>query len=78
MFTADHTYSGHNWEKLTQHVQTSLPQKPKIFSQICIAFLQSTQHFGHLEKKDELDSLNILEVIDTEKCGYLNTQKALL
>ena len=32
---------------------------------------------GILKKKDELNSLNIWEVIDSEKCGYLNDRKLL-
>ena len=28
----------------------------------------------HVEKKDQLDSLNIWEVTDYEKCGYLNAE----
>ena len=31
----------------------------------------------HFEKKDQLDSLNILEVSDNENCGYLNARKLL-
>ena len=51
--------------------------KKKMFSEIFITFLQSTQKFGEFETKDQLRSLNILEVIDSEKCGYLNTWKFL-
>ena len=29
----------------------------------------------HFYKKDQLDRLNILEVIDSEKYGYLNARK---
>ena len=32
----------------------------------------------HFEKKDHLYSLNISEVTDSEKCGYLNARKILL
>ena len=31
----------------------------------------------HFEKKDQLFSLNISEVSDSEKCGYLNARKLL-
>ena len=31
----------------------------------------------HFETKDQLHSLNILQVIDSEKCGYLNARKLL-
>ena len=36
----------------------------------------STQNFAHFEKKDQLHSLNIWEVIESEKCGYLNARTA--
>ena len=31
----------------------------------------------HFENKDELHGLNLLEVTDSEKCGYLNARKVL-
>ena len=31
----------------------------------------------HFEKKDQLYKFNISEVIDSEKCGYLNARKLL-
>ena len=31
----------------------------------------------HFENKDQLYSLNILEVSDSEKCGYMNARKPL-
>ena len=34
--------------------------------------MQSTHNFMHFKKNDQLHSFNILEVIDSEKCGYLN------
>ena len=74
---ASHMYSCHSWEKFPQWVQTELCQKPKIHSQIFIAFLKSTGNFTHLEKKDQLDSLNLFKVIDSEKCAYLNAKKLL-
>ena len=52
-------------------------EKLRRFSSICIAFLESTQNFGYLEVKDQLHSLNILEVIDPEICGYSNARKLL-
>ena len=65
-------YSRHNIWKFPQEVKKSLSQKGKAFSRIFIAFFQSTQNFAHFEKEDQLDSLNIWEVIDSKKCGYLN------
>ena len=42
-----------------------------------MAFLKSAENFLHFEKKDQLYSLVILEVSDSEKCCYLNTRKIL-
>ena len=51
-----------------------LSQNWKTFSEIFMALLQSTQNFVHFEKKDQLHSVNILEIIDSEKYGYLNAR----
>ena len=32
---------------------------------------------SHFQKKDQIHSLNISEVIDSEKCGYFNARKLL-
>ena len=65
------------WKKYQQRVQIALSQKRKIFSGIFIAFSQSTQNYVHFEKKDQLYRFNIWEVINSEKCGYLNARKLL-
>ena len=54
-----------------------LSQKQPTFSGLFNAFLQSTKNFANFEKKDQLQSLNISEVIESEKCGYLNARKHL-
>ena len=77
MLTADHMYSPYSSLKFPQHVKTPLYQKRKIFFSIFIPFSQSTDNYEHFEKKDKLHSLNILEVINSEKCGCLNTLKLL-
>ena len=46
-------------------------------SEIFIVFLKSTWKFQHLEKKDQLDSLNSFEVIYFKKWTYLNAKKLL-
>ena len=76
--TCDHMYSRLNREIFAQLVRKQLSQKPKIFSGNFVAFLKSTSIFEHFEKKDELHSLNILEVLDTEECDFLNPRKLLL
>ena len=70
-FTADRMYSLHRWENLQQQLQLLLSQKGVTFSEIFIAFSESTQDFPHFEKKDHLHSLNISEVNDHDKYGFL-------
>ena len=72
--TADHMYSGNYWEKVPQQVQTLLSQQPKKFSRIFIGILDSRQNLEHFEKKDQLHSLNILEVIKPRKGGWFNAR----
>ena len=54
-----------------------LSEKGRIISAIFIAFLKSLWNFLYLEKKYQLHNLNISEVIDSEKCSYLNVKKQL-
>ena len=69
---ADDKYSGSNMQSLPQQFQTLLSQKQKIFSWFFIAFLKCAWNLEHFQKEDEYPSLNISEIIDAEKCGYLN------
>ena len=71
-------YSHFNSEIFKQIVPTQLSQKPKTFSEIFTAFFKSTKNFQQFRKQDELHSLNISEVIDTEVCGFSNAQNLLL
>ena len=59
-------------KKFPQQFQTPLSQKQKNFSGFFIAFLKYTWNLEHFQKKDEYPSLIISEIIDTERCGYLN------
>ena len=70
-------YSHHRWEKIRQQVQGLLSQKRRPFSLISIPFLKSTQNFAHFEKKHQLHSLKISEVIELHNCGYFNARKLL-
>ena len=63
---------------LTQQVQTPLSLKQKTFSAFFIAFLKSTWNGEYFQKKGESFSLNISEIIDSKKGGYLSAWKALL
>ena len=56
-------------------MQTSL--KLKTCSQFFIAFLKSTLNLEYFEKKNQSHSLSITEIINCEKGGYLNVQKAM-
>ena len=42
-----------------------------------MTFPESTQNFAHFENKHQLHSLNILEVVDPDKCAYYNARKLL-
>ena len=44
-----------------------LSEKPKIFGQFYIPFLQSTLNFEHFDKKMSLIGSSISEVIDSER-----------
>ena len=59
-------------QNLRQQFQTPPSQKQKIFSGFFIEFLKCAWNLEHFEKKDELSSLIISEIIDAERRGYLN------
>ena len=68
--TSYHICARNRWQ-----VQTVLSQKLRTFSAIFITFLESKQNFAHSENKDQLHSLNILEVIDSDKRGYFSARQ---
>ena len=70
--TADNKYSRSNVHNFAQKIQTVLSQKQKTFSGFFIAFLKCAWNLEYLEKKDEYPSLNISEIMDCERGGYLN------
>ena len=70
--TADNKYSRCNVHNFVQQVQTPLSLKQKTFSGFFIAFLECAWNLKHFEKKDEYPSLNISEMMDCERGGYLN------
>ena len=71
-WTADENYSGSNMQNIQQQFQTPLSHKQTTFSAFFIAFLKCAWNLEHFEKKDEYPSLMISDLIDDEKCGYLN------
>ena len=70
--TADDKYSRRNIQNLTQELQTAISQKQKTFSGTFITYLKSITNSEAFAKKVESASLNICEIIDAEKSGYLN------
>ena len=70
--TADDKYSSTNMKNLLQQFQTPLSLKQKTFCEFFIAFLKCAWKLEHFQKKDEYPSLIISEIIDAERCGYLN------
>ena len=59
-------------QNLQEQFQTQLSQKQKTFSGFFIAFLKCAWNWEHIQKKGEYPRLLISEIIDTERCGYLN------
>ena len=59
-------------QNFPQQFQTPLSQKQKTLSGFFIAFMKCGWDLEHFQKKDEYSSLIISEIIDAEKCGYLN------
>ena len=70
--TADDKYSGSNMKNLRQQFQMPLSHKQKTFSGFFIAFLKFAWNLEHFQQKDEYRSLIISDIIDAEKCAYLN------
>ena len=70
--TADDKYSSRNIQNLTQQLQTAIDQKQKAFYRIFITYLKSRRSSDVFAQKDESPSFSIYEIIDAEKCGYLN------
>ena len=70
--TADDKYSGSFMQNVPQQFQTPLSKNQKTFSRFFIAFRKCAWNLPHFQKKDEYPSLIIYEIIDAEKCDYLN------
>ena len=70
--TTDDKYSSRNIQNLTQQLQTTMSQKQKTFYRIFITYVKSRRSSDDFVKKDESTSLSIYDIIDAEKCGYLN------
>ena len=59
-------------QNFPQQIQTPISQKQKMFSGFFIAYLECASNFRTFQKKDELPSLVISEIVDSETVGYLN------
>ena len=80
MSTTKDEYTHHRRESLLLPLQMQLSKKQKTFCCLFVAVLESTLNFRHFQKKQktiELPCLNISEIIDFERCGYLNARKVL-
>ena len=65
-------------QNVPQQFQTPLSKNQKTFSRFFIAFRKCAWNLQHFQKKDEYPSLIIYEIIDAEKCDYLNVKKVFL
>ena len=70
--TAADKYSRSIMQNLRQLIQTPLSQKQKTFSGFFIELLKYALNFEPFLKKDESSRLIISEIIDSERCWYLN------
>ena len=59
-------------QNLPQQFQTPLSKNQKTFSGFFIGFPKCAWNLEHFQKNDEYPSLIISEIIDAERCGYLN------
>ena len=59
-------------QNFPEQLQTPISQKQKIFTGFSIAYLECASNLEHFEKKDEIPSLVISEIVDSETVGYLN------
>ena len=70
--TTDEKYSRRYIQIFWQQLQTPLSQKGKPFSPFLIAFLKCAWNFEYSEKKEEYRSVNITEIIASERFVYLS------
>ena len=70
--TATCEYSHSNRENLPLPIQIKLSEIPEIFYGILFAFLVSTGNFQCSESKNKPQKSSVSEVLDSERCAYLN------
>ena len=76
--TAEYKNSRRDMQTFAQQVLTPLSLKQKTFSGFFIAFVKSTWHGEHFQKKTESSSLSISEIIDSKRGCYLSAWEVLL
>ena len=72
MLTGNYEHSRSNRENLPWPIQIKLSKKPSTFSSIFFPFLVFAWNIKCSEKKNEQHRSSISEVIDSERCVYLN------
>ena len=70
--TPDDEYSRRYMQIFWQQFQTALSQKGMAFFRLFNAFLKCAWNLEHSEKKEEYHSLNIIEIIASERDVYLS------
>ena len=70
--TANYKYSPTNRENLPLQIQIKLSKQPKPFSLYFFLIFGIHIKLQMFRKKNELNRSNISEVIDSERCAYLN------
>ena len=69
ILTANDKYPFLDCVSLWSQIQMQLSQKPTIFSDFFIRFLESTSNFKLFEKKDDRHTYFISEITECEKSG---------
>ena len=72
MLTANYEYSRSKRENWSLPIEFKLSKKPETFWVILLKFLESTWYFQGPKKENEPHRSSISEVIDPERCAYLN------
>ena len=65
--TTDDKYSSRNIQNLTEHLQTTMSQKQKIFYRIFITYVRSRRSSDDFVKKNESTSLSIYDILKPKK-----------
>ena len=72
MLTGNYEYFQSILQNLHLPIETYLSEKPSMFSCIVLPFLESKLNLRPSEKSNSPHRLSISEVIESERCAYLN------